>query len=114
MNSSKLVTSLAIIGETFGQWQKIKELCDQSTQDKSGLAAGILSRTIDMDLGSFTVKYLILFIDQKYGYNIKPTFQYSMKQLMEEGIENVLRRIGRKTIIRAQMKEKKDLQITNH
>ncbi len=113
MKSSKLVTSLAIIGETFDQWQKIKKLCDQSTQDNSGLAVGILSRTIEMDLGSFKVRYLLLFIDQKFAYNIKPTFQYSMKQVMEEGIENILVRTGRKTIIRAQMKEEQDIRPAN-
>ncbi|MFX1539116.1 MAG: hypothetical protein ACFFDI_33490 [Promethearchaeota archaeon] len=113
MHSSKLVTSLAIIGENFSQWQQIKELCDQSTEDKSGLAAGILSRTIEMDLGSFSVKYLILFIDQKFAHNIKPTFQYSMKQLKEKGIENILEKIGRKTIIRAQMKINSGIRSTN-
>ena len=112
MNSSKLVTSLAIIGESFDQWKIIKKLCEKSTQDNSGLAVGILSRTIEMDFGSFTVKYLIMFIDQKIAYNIKPTFQYSMQELMEEGIENLLRRIGKKTIIRAQMKQKLDIQST--
>ncbi|MFW9905989.1 MAG: hypothetical protein ACFFFH_16825 [Candidatus Thorarchaeota archaeon] len=110
MNSTELVTSLAIIGESFDQWQTIKDLCQQSTQDNSGLAAGIISRTIEMDIGSFIVKYLILFIDQRFAYNIKPTFQYSMQQLMTEGIENVLKKIGRKTIIRVQMKTKHDIQ----
>lgn len=113
VNSLKVVTSLAIVGENFDQWQKIKELCEQSTQDNSGLAAGILSRTIKMDFGSFTVKYLVLFIDQKFAHNIKPTFQYSMRQLMEEGIENVFTKIGRKTIIKAQMKAKQDTRATN-
>jgi len=113
LHSAQLVTSLAIIGESFDQWQQIKELCEQSTDDSSGLAAGILSRRIEMDFGSFTVKYLILFIDQKFSYNIKPTFRYSMKQLMEEGIENILAKIGRKTIIRAQMKNKQDIRSTS-
>jgi hypothetical protein len=113
LNSSKLVTSLAILGENFDQWHTIKDLCEQSTQDKSGLAVGITSRTLEMDTGSFTVKYLILFIDQRFAHNIKPTFRYSMQQLMEEGIENVLKKIGRKTIIRAQMKMKQDIQSSN-
>ncbi|MFX1506595.1 MAG: hypothetical protein ACFFDC_10880 [Promethearchaeota archaeon] len=110
MNFPKLVTSLAIIGESFDQWRIIKDLCEQTTQDNSGLAVGIISRTIEMDIGSFTVKYLILFIDKKFAHNIKPTFQYSMQQLMEEGIENVLKKIGKKTIIKVQMKMKKDIQ----
>ena len=104
---------MAIIGESFDQWQQIKELCEQSTDDNSGLAAGILSRRIEMDFGSFIVKYLILFVDQKFSYNIKPTFRYSMKQLMEEGFENILTNIGRKTIIRAQMKNKQDIRSTS-
>lgn len=110
MNSHKLVTSLAIFGESLDQWQTIKDLCEQSTQDNSGLAVGITSRTIEMDTGSFTVKYLILFIDQRFAHNIKPTFRYSMQKLMDEGIEKVLQKIGRKTIIRAQMKMRQDIQ----
>ena len=112
MHSAQLVTSLAIIGESFDQWQQIKELCEQSTDDSSGLAAGILSRRIEMDLGSFTVKYLILFIDQKFAHNIKPTFRYTMDQIMKEGIESILTTIGRKTFIRAQMKNKQDIRTT--
>ena len=113
MNSTKLVTSLAIIGDSYDQWQKIKEICEQSTEDNSGLAAGILSRTIETDFGFFNVKYLLMFVDQKFARNIKPTFQYSMDQIMKEGIENILTTIGRKTIIRAQMKFKEDLQSPN-
>jgi len=105
-----LVTSLAIIGDSFDQWSKIKTHCDQSTEDNSGLGIGILSRTIETNLGVFKVKYLLLFVDQKFIYNIKPTFQFTMKQLIEEGFDNVLTRIGRKTIIRAQRKVKTKIQ----
>ncbi len=101
---------MAIIGDSFNQWLKIKELCDQSAHDNSGLAVGILSRTIETDFGVFTVKYLLLFVNNKFAHNIKPTFRFTMNQLMEEGIENVLTRIGRKTIIKAQLKLKEKIK----
>ncbi len=111
LKSTKLVTSLAISGASFDQWPKIEKLCEQSVRDNSGLAVGILSRAIETDLGVFTVKYLVLFADQKFSHNLKPTFQFTMNQLMEEGIENVLTRIGRKTIIKAQTKLKTKIRV---
>ncbi|MFX1284277.1 MAG: hypothetical protein ACFFB5_11510 [Promethearchaeota archaeon] len=111
MKYTNLVTSLAIIGDSFDQWPEIKEYCEQSTQDNSGLGIGILSRTIETNLGNFTVKYLLLFVDKKFAHNIKPTFQFTMKQIIEEGFDNVITRIGKKTIIRAQKKAKTKIQL---
>nr|UCE14925.1 MAG: hypothetical protein JSV04_07025 [Candidatus Heimdallarchaeota archaeon] len=101
---NKVVTSLAIIGDSFDQWVKLKEQCDQSTEDKSGLAAGILTRTYDTQFGNFTVKFLLLFVNKKLPHNLKPTFRFTMKELMDEGLESILAKIGHKTIINAQRK----------
>ncbi|MFX0015670.1 MAG: hypothetical protein ACFFB2_12110 [Promethearchaeota archaeon] len=101
----KFVTSLAIIGDSFDQWKNIKKLCDQSTQSY-GLGLGILSRTIETDLGYFPVKFLVIFIEKKFTHNIKPTFKFTMNEITNEGIENILTRIGRKTIIKAHINMK--------
>lgn len=96
---------MAIIGDLDDQWPEIKELCDQSTTDDSGVGVGILTRRISTDIGQkYDVKYLLLFVDQKLYHNLKPTFRYSMKEIKQVGIENILMRIGRKTIINAQRK----------
>lgn len=110
MRLNKLVTSLAIIGDSYDQWFKLKEQCEQSTEDESGLAAGILTRTFDTNFGNFTVKYLLLFVDKKLPHNLKPTFRFTMKELMDEGMESILEKIGRKTIINAQRKLSKESQ----
>ncbi len=96
---------MAIIGDLVNQWPGIKELCDQSTTDDSGVGVGILTRKITTDFGQkYNVKFLLLFVDQKLYHNLKPTFRYTMKEITQEGFENVLMKIGRKTIINAQRK----------
>ncbi len=94
----KIVTSIAIIG-TFDNWKQIEKLCDKSAYDKAGIAVGILTRNIDTDFGSHEVKYLLLYVDTKLDYKLKPTYRFSFQELMAEGLENVLERIGKKVII---------------
>ncbi|MFX0087274.1 MAG: hypothetical protein ACFFAU_16610 [Candidatus Hodarchaeota archaeon] len=84
---------------TFDNWKQIEQLCDKSAQDKAGVAVGILTRNIKTDFGNYEVKYLLLYIDEKLNYKLKPTYRFSFQDLMAEGLDNVLERLGKKVII---------------
>lgn len=79
---SEVATSIAIVNDSFSQWFDIQNICDYSAHDNAGLAVVILSRTNETDFGLFTVKYLILFIIKRFPNNLKPSFQFSIKELM--------------------------------
>lgn len=107
MKSSHFITAIAIIGGSLNDWLKLRSFCDQSVQDKSGLAVGIISKIVSSEFGDFPVKFLILFIEKSLQYHLKPVFRFTMAQIKEEGLENVLERVGRKVIINISMKSSK-------
>ncbi|MHA2226533.1 MAG: hypothetical protein ACXAC8_15090 [Candidatus Hodarchaeales archaeon] len=107
MKAYYFVTSIGIIGSFSDEWGKIKEYCEQSSQDSSGIGVGIIKRVIKSDIGEFPVKFLVLFIDQRINYTSKQSFQFTMKDILEEGFEEVLTRIGRKTVIKVLRREKR-------
>lgn len=91
----------------MNDWLKLRSLCDQSIHDKSGLAVGIISKNVSSEFGDFSVKFLILFIEECLQYHLKPAFCFTMSQIKEEGLGNILERVGRKAIINIRMKSSK-------
>jgi hypothetical protein len=84
---------------SFNNWKQIEKFCDRSAQDKAGVAVGILTRNINLNFGNYEVKFLLLYIDENLNYKLKPTYRFSYQELMVEGFENVLTRVGKKVII---------------
>ncbi|MFX0210859.1 MAG: hypothetical protein ACFFDT_33075 [Candidatus Hodarchaeota archaeon] len=104
----KFATSIAIMGNLSEDWERIKHYCDQSASDNAGIAVGILSRKIGTDFGSFLVKFILLFIDKSLTSQVKPTFRFSMSEIEQEGVEEILLRVGTKVIINAYLKTPKE------
>lgn len=99
MSQLRVVSSITIIGP-FKKWRIIRELCDHSVDDGSGLAAGLLKRQIKTEFGLFNVKFTVLYIDENYGYSLRPTFRYTIYEVEEKGLEIILQDVGRKTILK--------------
>ena len=109
MKSHEIVTSVAIVG-AFKSWKQIEKLCDQSVQDEAGVAVGILTRKIKTDFGDYQVKYLLLYVNEKLSHKLKPTNLFSYNELMEEGFENVLIRLGKRVIINIERNLKRKIR----
>jgi len=95
MGQLRVVTSITIIGP-FKKWILIRELCDHSVDDGSGLAAGLLKRQIKTESGLFNVKFSILYVDEDLKYSLRPTFRYTIYEVEERGLESILQEVGRK------------------
>lgn len=98
-----MVTSIAILG-SFTEWKSIENQCDQSVQDKSGVAVGIITREITTNFGVYNVKFLLMYINDNLKHKLKPTYQFTHKQVIDEGFDQLLARIGKKVIINIQLK----------
>ncbi len=102
MKSVNIVTSIAILG-SFAEWKSFENQCDLSAQDKSGVAVGIITREIKTDFGVYNVKFLLMYIDDNLKHKIKPTYKFTYQEVIDEGFEKLLVRIGKKVIINIQL-----------
>ncbi|MHA2306739.1 MAG: hypothetical protein ACXACU_15260 [Candidatus Hodarchaeales archaeon] len=111
LKSMSIVTSIAILG-SFSEWKAIERKCNHSAQDKSGVGVGIISREIKTDFGNYHIKFLLMYIDDNLRHKLKPTYQFTYQEVVDEGFEQLLARIGKKVIINIQLKMKnKNIEI---
>ncbi|MHA1968917.1 MAG: hypothetical protein ACW964_14075 [Candidatus Hodarchaeales archaeon] len=86
LKSMSIVTSIAILG-SFSEWKAIERKCNHSAQDKSGVGVNL-------------------------RHKLKPTYQFTYQEVVDEGFEQLLARIGKKVIINIQLKMKnKNIEI---
>lgn len=104
------MASLTIVGP-YKEWFEIASLCDKSFQDEAGIGVGILNRTISTDLGKYRISYILLYLDKAISHRIRRSNIIHLDQIKKEGLEEVLHKIGKKTIINILHKSSKIEQV---
>ncbi|MHA1975419.1 MAG: hypothetical protein ACW98F_09630 [Candidatus Hodarchaeales archaeon] len=100
----QIVIRISVIGQ-FNEWPYFQKFCEKSLSDSAGISVGIISRSITTDFGDFPVKFVLLFLGENIYHHIKPAHRYTIDEIFNEGLDNILNRLGRKTIINIHLNE---------
>ena len=100
----KYVISITIEGD-FDDWVTLRGYCEDHISDSSGIAVGFTTKSISTDFGEFSVKCIIIFLDKKTQYHLKPVNRYSSTEIFEMGLDEVLEKIARKMLVNVHLKD---------
>ena len=48
-----------------------------------------------------------MYIDETLLHRVKPTYKFTYQEILNEGFENILARIGRKVVLNLRLKEER-------
>ena len=94
-----------IIEGKFDDWVRIQNHCEDYLSDSSGIAVGFTTKSISTDFGEFSVKCIIIFLDEKTQHQTKPVNRYSSTEIFEIGLDKVLEKIARKMLVNIHLKD---------
>ena len=94
----KYVATILVEGK-FAEWSRLKEYCDQTITDSTGIALGIITRRITTDFGVHSVKFVLTYLDEGVKCRIKPVNRFSINYVLENGFDIILEKIGKKLVI---------------
>jgi hypothetical protein len=97
--------SITIEGK-FEDWGRIQSHCEDYLSDSSGIAVGFTTRSISTDFGEFSVKCIIIFLDERTQHHLKPANSYSSTEIFEIGFDKILEKIARKMLINVHLKDR--------
>jgi hypothetical protein len=101
----RYVISITIEGN-FNDWSLLQTHCDEFLTDSSGIAAGFTTKSISTDVGTFSVKCIIIFLDESFQHKLRPVNRYSSSEVFENGLDAILEKVARKMLINLQLKDK--------
>ncbi len=100
----KYVISISIVGN-FDDWSQLQTHCDDSLSDSSGVAVGFVTKSFSTDFGTFPVKCIIFFLDETIQHHLKLVNRYSSTEIFENGLDAILEKVARKTLINIQLRD---------
>ena len=96
-----IVITFSVVGQ-FSEWPYFHKYCAKSFSDLTGISVGIISKSIKTDFGTFPVKFVLLFLGKSIQHYLKPTHRYTEEEILEQGLDTILDKLGRKIIIKIQ------------
>ncbi len=92
---TQIVITFSVIGQ-FSEWLYFQEYCEKSISDSTGISIGIISKLFKTDFGNFPVNFVLLFLGKSIQHHLKPTHCYTVEEVHEQGLDNILDRLGKK------------------
>ena len=108
----KYAISITIEGN-FNDWPKLKNHCEDYLSDSSGIAVEFTTKSVSTDFGKFSVKCIIIFLDDKTQHHLKSVNRYSSTEIFKLGLDVVLEKIARKTLITIHLKDRSSVLRTS-
>ena len=108
----KYVATILVEGK-FAEWSRLKEYCDQTITDSTGIALGIITRRITTDFGVYSVKFVLTYFDEGVKCRIKPVNRFSINYVLENGFDVILEKIGKKLVINLHNQRESSERITS-
>ncbi len=101
----KYIATIVVEGK-FTEWSRLKEYCDQTITDSTGIALGIITKNISTDFGVYPVKFVLTYFDEGVKHRLKPVNRYTINKVLERGFDSILEKIGKKLLINLQLSGK--------
>ncbi len=100
----QIVVKFSVMGQ-FTQWPYFQKYCEKSISDSTEISVGIITKSITTEFGIYTVKFVLLFLGENISHHLKPAYQYTVDEVFKEGFDNLLTRLGKKTIVNIRLKQ---------
>ena len=101
----KFIATIVVEGK-FTEWSRLKEYCDQTITDSTGIALGIITKKISTEFGVYPVKFVLTYFDDEIKHRLKPVNRYTINEVLERGFDVILETTGKKLIINLQLSGK--------
>lgn len=98
----KFIATIVVEGN-FTEWSRLKDYCDQTITDSTGIALGIITKKITTDFGIFSVKFVLTYFDEGIKHRLKPVNRYKITEVLEKGFDTILETTGKKLLINLQL-----------
>ena len=108
----KYVATILVEGK-FTEWSLLKEYCDQTVTDSTGIALGIITRRITTDFGVYSVKFVLTYFDEGVKHRFKPVNKFTINNVLESGFYSILDKIGKKLLINLYHQRESSEKMTN-
>lgn len=101
----RYIATIVVEGK-FTEWSRLKEYCDQTITDSTGIALGIITKNISTDFGVYPVKFVLTYFDEGVKHRLKPVNRFTINEVLERGFDSILENIGKKLLINLQLSGK--------
>ena len=101
----RYIATIVVEGK-FTEWSRLKEYCDQTITDSTGIALGIITKNISTDFGVYPVKFVLTYFDEGVKHRLKPVNRFTIREVLERGFDSVLEKTGKKLLINLQLSGK--------
>ncbi len=101
----RYIATIVVEGK-FTEWSRLKEYCEQTIADSTGIALGIITKNISTDFGVYPVKFVLTYFDKGVKHRLKPVNRYPIREVLERGFDSILEKTGKNLLINLQLSGK--------